>query len=251
MSRPFRTTTGSGSGMSGTSGASGNSGTSGTSGTSENAGSPGRTGAGHGSLGGLAGRGALGGPNALGFRSTLGGAGGPGTKTGTGASSRSIQRGRLPIDGEVVQFALLTIGTEPFALDIMRIRAIVNPLRITPVPKAPPFVEGVIELRGSILPVVDMRKRFDLPAPPPVRSTKYVLVGLEGRIVGLIVDGVTEVIRLPRQDVRPAPAMAVGESAQYFSGVCQHGGRIVMVIDLDAILSTSERISLAGLAAAR
>ena len=148
---------------------------------------------------------------------------------------------------EQVQLATFFLGGEEYALDIMRIKEIIHPLRITPVPKVPSFIEGVIELRGAILPIVDLRKRFDLPAPAPSRSTKYVIVGIEGRIVGLIVDGVGEVLRIGPGDLRASP-LTSGDAAQYFSGVYHTGGRIVMILDIDRILSSQEKISLAGLA---
>ena len=150
---------------------------------------------------------------------------------------------------DIVQFAALEIGGNTYALDIMRIKGIYNPLPITPVPRAPAFIEGVTELRGAILPVVDMRKRFDAPATLPFnRSVKFVLVAIEKRIVALIVDGVIEVMRIARGDVRAAPPMATGEASPYFSGVLHNKGRIIMIVDLDAILTSSERISLAGVA---
>jgi purine-binding chemotaxis protein CheW len=160
---------------------------------------------------------------------------------------------------EISQLAAFTVGDGHYALDIMRIKEIINPLKITPVPKAPQFIEGVVELRGAILPVVDMRKRFDLPALPSTRATKYLIVSIDrvpgkvaaaggedpGRwIVGLIVDGVQEVLRVPKAEIRPAPAMAISADARYFSGVCHHRDRIVMVLDLEAILSQSERATL-------
>ena len=156
---------------------------------------------------------------------------------------------------EIVQLAAFSVGEHPYALDIMRIKEIINPLPITPVPKSPPFIEGVVELRGAILPVVDMRKRFDLAAGPATRATKYLIVAIEGLpgaaqapaqrwIVGLIVDGVQEVIRVPRQEIRPAPAMAQTADARYFSGVCNHRERIVMVLDLEQLLSPAEKATL-------
>ena len=165
---------------------------------------------------------------------------------------RSLDRNRPAPPRELVQLAAFTVGGEAYALDIMRIKEIINPLPITRVPKSPPFIEGVIELRGAILPIVDMRKRFDQPTTAADRATKYLIVAIEGVggdrwIVGLVVDKVLEVIRIPKDDVRPAPAIALDETARYFSGVCRHRDRIVMVIDLDAILSSSERITLAGL----
>src|SRR5262249_22310421 len=145
-----------------------------------------------------------------------------------------------------VQLATFFLGGEEYALDIMRIKEIIHPLKITPVPKVPGFIEGVIELRGTILPIVDLRKRFDLPAPAPTRSTKYIIVGMEGRIVGLVVDGVGEVLRIPGAEVRPSP-LDTGDAAHYFSGVHNAGGRIILILDIDRILSSEEKISLAGL----
>jgi purine-binding chemotaxis protein CheW len=168
---------------------------------------------------------------------------------------RGIERERVEAR-EIIQLASFMVGDDHYALDIMRIKEIIQPLPITRVPKAPPFVEGVIALRGAILPIIDMRKRFDLPPTPLGRASKYLIVALEGLsqragerwVVGLVVDGVKEVLRVPKEELRPAPPMAFGDSARYFTGVCRHRDRIVMIVDLDAILSSTERISLAGLA---
>lgn len=149
---------------------------------------------------------------------------------------------------EIVQLATFYVGAEEYAIDIMSIKEIINPLRITPVPKAPAFIEGVVELRGAILPVVDLRKRFDLPVTPTHRATKYIIVAIEGRIVGLIVDRVSKFLRVTRGDVRPPPALVEGEGASFFTGVCHQGGRILMVLDIDRILSTQEKISLGAMA---
>jgi purine-binding chemotaxis protein CheW len=174
----------------------------------------------------------------------------------TGLKRESAQA----VEKEIVQLAAFTVGSEQYALDIMRIKEIINPLKITPVPKAPPFIEGVVELRGAILPILDMRKRFDLPVTEPTRASKYLIVAIEGLaarpaaagegaapqrwIVGLIVDGVQEVLRVPRAEIRSAPAMAVSADARYWTGVYHHRERIVMVLDLDALLSANERATL-------
>jgi purine-binding chemotaxis protein CheW len=147
----------------------------------------------------------------------------------------------------LAQMATFMVGTEEYALDIMRIKEIINPLKITPVPKVPAFIEGVVELRGAIIPVVDLRKRFDLPLTALTRSTKYIIVAMEGRIVGLIVDAVGEVLRIVRTEVRPTPVLE-GDAQQYFLGVIHHGGRIIFVLDIDRVLSSQEKISLASLA---
>src|SRR5688572_30695639 len=143
-----------------------------------------------------------------------------------------------------MQVACFSVGGEEYAVDIMKIKEIINPVRITPVPKAPPFIDGIIELRGAILPVVDLRKRFDLEPTALNRDSKYIVTALDGRIVGLVVDKVREVTRIDLDDLRSAPAMAVGESARFFTGVFQRDGRIVMLVDLDQILSTTEKVAL-------
>ena len=172
---------------------------------------------------------------------------------GFGLGGKTIERDK-PRD-EIVQLCGFRIGDEEYALDIMRIKEIINPLAITRVPRAASFIEGVVELRGTILPVVDMRKRFDLPPLTSEqmedyavrRARKYLIVPIEGRLVGMIVDRVSDVLRVSRDAIRPPPLLTQNDNARYFAGVCHHRGRILMVLDLDAILSSSERISLAGL----
>jgi purine-binding chemotaxis protein CheW len=145
---------------------------------------------------------------------------------------------------DLVQLAAFRIGAEEYAVDIMKIQEIIHPLRITKVPKAPRFVEGVVELRGAILPVVDLRKRFDAPLET-TRATKYIIVRLAGRLVGLVVDAVREVLRVPRKEVKPTPEFgAMGKSARFFSGVCHLGERIIMILDLEQLLDVEERREL-------
>jgi len=174
-----------------------------------------------------------------------------------GHGARSLgDRGRAD-EKELAQLAAFTVGDGWYAIDIMRIKEIIQPLPITRVPKAPSFIEGVIELRGAILPILDLRRRFDLPPTPPTRSSKYLIVAVEGIagagsardrwIVGLTVDGVREVVRVPREELRATPAVAFGDGERYFSGVCHHRDKIVIVVDPDALLSPGERASLAGL----
>src|SRR5262249_17355112 len=147
---------------------------------------------------------------------------------------------------DLVQLAAFRIGNEEFAIDIMRIKQIIHPLRITRVPKAPRFVEGVVEQRGAILPIVDLRKRFDAPAELG-QSSKYIIVSLEGRLVGLVVDSVSQVLRVPRGALLPPPELGFGMgTSPFFSGVYHLGNRIIMILDLDQILTRKEKIELGG-----
>jgi purine-binding chemotaxis protein CheW len=123
-------------------------------------------------------------------------------------------------DAGRVQLCTFRIGGEDYAVDIMRVREIIQPLPITPVPRAPAFVEGVVRLRGEVIPVVDVRKRFGLPASPATRKTKFLVVHVAGRRLGLVVDEVCEVVRLGREEIRPAPALVGLDAPSFFLGVC-------------------------------
>jgi purine-binding chemotaxis protein CheW len=171
---------------------------------------------------------------------------GSGGTFGSGANERNRPRERV----ELTQLVAFGVGQGDYAVDIMRIKEIINPVAVTPMPKAPPFIEGVIELRGAILPLIDVRKRFDLPPTPPTRATKFLIVALDigaARIVvGLVVDRVSEPLRVPRSDVKPAPQLSVSERA-FFTGVVAHHGKMLMVLDVDALLTSAEKQSLSGL----
>src|SRR5512133_3128779 len=95
---------------------------------------------------------------------------------------------------ERAELCTFRIGGEDYAVDIMRVREIISPLPVTPVPRAPAFIEGVIRLRSEVIPVVDVRKRFGLPPAPPTRRTKFIVVRIGGRRLALVVDEVTEVV---------------------------------------------------------
>jgi purine-binding chemotaxis protein CheW len=144
-------------------------------------------------------------------------------------------------DSELVQLAAFRVGNEEYVVDIMRVREIIRPVPITPVRKGPRVVEGVINLRGAVIPVIDLRRRFDLPAEDhPGR--KIVIAHVEGRMIGLIVDGVTEVVRLQRSAIRPAPGLLDSRSAPYFLGVCHHKGRTLVLLNLRNVIASDDAI---------
>ena len=130
--------------------------------------------------------------------------------------------------GPLVQLCTFRVGGENYAIDIMRVREIIHPLPITPVPRAPAFVDGVIRLRGDVIPVIDVRKRFGLPATPATRKSRFLVVNVAGRRIALVVDEVREVLRLPRGEIRPAPPLGAPGGPRFFLGVCggdRSGGR--------------------------
>lgn len=123
-------------------------------------------------------------------------------------------------DEGLAQLCTFRVGGEDYAIDIMRVREIIPPAPVTPVPRAPSFVEGVVRLRGDVIPVLDVRRRLGLPVTPATRKTKYLIVSVAGRRLGLVVDEVTEVLRIPRAQIRPPPALVEGGGPRFFLGVC-------------------------------
>ena len=172
-------------------------------------------------------------------------------KSGIGGGLGALERGRAQRVEELLQMVAFRVGEGEYAVDIMRIKEIINPVAVTPMPKAPAFIEGVVELRGAILPIVDVRKRFDMTPTAATRATKFLIVSIdvgEARvIVGLVVDRVSEPLRVPRTEIKPAPRLSVSERA-FFTGVVAHHGKMLMVLDVDALLSSAEKLTLSGMA---
>jgi purine-binding chemotaxis protein CheW len=143
-----------------------------------------------------------------------------------------------------IQLACFRVGDQLYGLDILRIREIVRPQKLRPVPKAPSFVEGVMNLRGAVIPVVDLRRRFDLVVPPEDRQTRIMISALAGRIVGLMVDEVVEVRRYSRKEIQPAPHFLKGRGVEFFLGVCRREEDLILILDLEKLLSTEEKFDV-------
>jgi purine-binding chemotaxis protein CheW len=143
-----------------------------------------------------------------------------------------------------VQLACFRLGSELYALDIMKIREIIKPQKLNIVPKAPAFIEGVINLRGAVIPVVDMRRRFGLQPGEESGKNRVIICSLSGKIIGLLVDEVTEVRNFTREEVKPPPQFLQGRGTEYFMGVCRVRGQLVIILDLEKILSSEEKIDV-------
>ncbi len=144
---------------------------------------------------------------------------------------------------EQLKLAGFFIGGCLYGIDIMRIKEVIQsrPHPVRPVPHAPSIVEGVIQLRGVVIPVIDLRKRFRVPIDDTLaRINKLIIVSVGGRIVGLKVDRILGELRVPADSVRPAPSMLRGdEEAAFFAGVCRVEGEMVFVVNLEALIDPS------------
>ncbi|MBI2890501.1 MAG: purine-binding chemotaxis protein CheW [Nitrospirae bacterium] len=146
---------------------------------------------------------------------------------------------------EDLQFALVRVGGEQYAVDIMRVEEILRPQKITQLKRGSAIVQGVIDLRGEVIPVVDLRRRVGGADEPPAgrRKERVVVIRLGERKVGLLVDDASEVFRLPPSGVQPPPPTAAGEDP-FYAGVATYKGDLIMVLNLDHLFSAKERLEL-------
>ena len=144
-------------------------------------------------------------------------------------------------DVELLQLVTFSIGGEEFGVDILKVQEIIRMLDITRVPKAPEFVEGVINLRGKVIPIIDLRKRFGLVSKGHDKNTRIIVIDINDMIVGYIVDSVSEVLRIHAATVEPPPPVVAGLDSEYISGVGKLDDRLLIFLDLDRLLSQEER----------
>lgn len=142
---------------------------------------------------------------------------------------------------ELLQMVSFSLGGEEFGVDILVVQEINRMINITKVPKSPEFVEGVINLRGRVIPIINLRKRFALPDKEKDKSTRIVVVNIEGNILGMVVDSVSEVLRLPADTIEPPPPMVSGMESEYIKGVGKVGDKLLILLDLNKLLSQKER----------
>ena len=147
-------------------------------------------------------------------------------------------------DAELMQLVTFSIGDEEFGVDILKVQEIIRTMEITKVPKAPPFVEGVINLRGNVIPIIDLRKRFGLDTRKHDKHTRMIVIQLGTMVVGFMVDSVSEVLRIPSSTVEPPPPVVAGLESEYISGVGKLEDRLLIMLDLHRLLSSEEREAL-------
>jgi len=142
----------------------------------------------------------------------------------------------------LLQLVGFVIGKELFGVDILMVQEIIRETPITPIPNSPDFIEGVINLRGNIIPVIDLRKRLNLrDALAPAGQIWIMILNVNDRITGFIVDSVTQVLKVPSNSIKPPPDIVVsGLQSQYITGVCRIDKRLLILLDFNRILLVEE-----------
>lgn len=141
----------------------------------------------------------------------------------------------------IYQLVSFVVQNEEFGVDILKVQEIIRTVDITRVPKSPQFVEGVINLRGKIVPVIDLRKRFGIETKERDNETRIVVVDLVDKVVGFLVDKVKEVIRVEKDIIEPPPDLTTSINANYITGVAKLQDRLLILLDLDRVLSADEQ----------
>jgi purine-binding chemotaxis protein CheW len=144
-------------------------------------------------------------------------------------------------DGKILQLVTFKLGSEEFAVDILKVQEINKMMNITKIPNAPTFIEGVINLRGKIIPIVDLRKRLGFKDQDYDKSTRIIVVELDGLVLGFIVDSVSEVLRIPENTIEPPPTMIAGIESEYIEGVGKVDDRLLILLELKKIFSSPEK----------
>ncbi|MDR7316574.1 chemotaxis protein CheW [Brevibacillus nitrificans] len=138
-------------------------------------------------------------------------------------------------EGATAQSILFKMGNEYYGLSISLVREIIKPLPVTRFPKSPAYVEGVVDLRGRILPIINLRTMFGLEPVAETDDTRFVDLQLEGLDVGIIVDAVSEVMNIPQKLIEAAPPLIAGVEGKYLQGIARLNDKLIMLLDIDEI----------------
>ncbi len=148
--------------------------------------------------------------------------------------------------GDDIQLVSFRVGPQEFAFDILQVERILRHVAPAPLPKAPDFLEGVVPYEGGAVPVVDLRKRFDLDAP--IREeTRLMVVDLGEQRVGVLVDEVREVLRVDSTTIAAPGPMVSGLAAAYIAGIVSRPGRTIIILNARKLLSSTERMALTAM----
>jgi purine-binding chemotaxis protein CheW len=146
--------------------------------------------------------------------------------------------------GDDVQVVVFRVGGQEFAFHIYHVQRIAPFETPAPLPQAPPFLEGVIPGAGGPIPVIDLRKRFSLPAAPVEAETRIMVLECDGTPVGAVVDHVVEVLRVAAAHIAPPPPVVRGLAAEYIQGIITLPGRTIILLQTARVLTSAERLAL-------
>jgi purine-binding chemotaxis protein CheW len=147
----------------------------------------------------------------------------------------------------ILQWVTFRLGEETYGINVMQVREVLRYTEIAPVPGAPSYVIGIINLRGNVVTVVDTRERFGLAQTEVTDSTRIVILESEDQVVGIMVDAVAEVVYLRQSEIEIAPNVGSNESSRYIQGVCHKNDELLILIEIEKLLTEREWAEIADL----
>ncbi len=146
---------------------------------------------------------------------------------------------------ELIQLVSFMLADEEYGVEVLKVREIIRMPTITKMPNVPQHVEGIINLRGKVIPIISMRRRFGLMENENNIQTRIIIMDVVGTLTGFIVDAVSEVIRIHSSEIQPPPSMMLsgGVSQEFITGVYNHAERLLIIMDIDKMFSENERDS--------
>ena len=151
-----------------------------------------------------------------------------------------MARNDVAIDDNMTQWGTFRLGDEIYGVNVMQIREVLRYTEITPVPGAPYFVLGIINLRGNVVTVIDTRIRFGLPVAEVDNNTRIVIVEVDKQVIGMLVDSVAEVTYLKESEIEKAPSVGNEETSKFITGVCNKNDELLILIDLERMIDTGQ-----------
>jgi purine-binding chemotaxis protein CheW len=151
-------------------------------------------------------------------------------------------------NSDLTQLVTFNLDNEEYGVAVLRVREIIRMPVITRVPNTPTYVQGVINLRGKVIPIISLRNRFSLMEAEYNNRTRIMVMDVEGELMGFVVDAVSEVIRISASEIQPSPSMVSGAIEQEcIAGVINHGERLLVVLELERMFSHEEKQLLGGM----
>jgi purine-binding chemotaxis protein CheW len=147
----------------------------------------------------------------------------------------------------ILQWVTFRLENESYGINVMQVQEVLRYTEIAPVPGAPPYVLGIINLRGNVVTVIDTRSRFALPNADTTDQTRIVIIEAENQVVGILVDSVAEVVYLRQSEIETTPNVGNDESAKFIQGVCHKNDELLILVDLEKLMSDEEWMEISGL----
>jgi purine-binding chemotaxis protein CheW len=138
------------------------------------------------------------------------------------------------------QYLTFILGTEEYGIELLKVQEIKGYISVTPIPNTPPYIKGVMNLRGAVIPVVDLRTRFGMEKITYTQFNVIIVINVGARVMGLLVDAVSDVLSLGPGDLRPAPDFGTQVDTRFITGMASNGDKIAVLLDIDSLLTEAD-----------